>query len=132
MTVCLFCKIEAGEIPSSKVWENEKFYAFLDINPVKPGHVLLVPKRHEEYLFALDETFYSEIFKTAKYLSEPIRRATGAKKIGMAVEGFLVPHVHIHLIPLAKGGELDPCKAQKASPAELSKVAEKIKAELSR
>jgi len=130
MTDCIFCKITAGEIPSAKVWEDEKFYAFLDINPINPGHTLLIPKKHEDYLFELEDPHYSEIFQQAKKLAPSLKKVTGAKRIGLIVEGFLVPHVHLHLIPIHRGGELDPSRAKKASPEELSQMAEKIKAEL--
>lgn len=130
MADCIFCKIVAGEIPSAKVWEDENFYAFLDINPINPGHTLLIPKKHEDYLFELADPHYSEIFQAAKKLAHPLKNATGATRIGLIVEGFLVPHVHLHLIPIHGGGELDPGRAKKADPEELSKMAEKIRAQL--
>ena len=130
MTNCIFCKIVAGEIPSAKIWEDENFYAFLDINPINPGHTLLIPKKHEDYLFELEDPHYSDIFHKAKNLAHPLKKATGATRVGLIVEGFLVPHVHLHLIPIHKGGELDPSRARKASPEELSEIAEKIRAEL--
>ncbi|MBU0533119.1 HIT family protein [Candidatus Micrarchaeota archaeon] len=127
MTNCIFCKIKDGEIPSAKVWENENFFAFLDINPVNPGHTLLIPKKHVDYLFELDDGVYHELFKAAKEVSVPLKRAVGAKRIGVVVEGFLVPHVHIHLIPINGPGELDAKRAGKADPNELTAIAERIK-----
>lgn len=128
MEDCLFCKIIKGEVPSYKIWEDENFFAFLNINPINPGHIILVPKKHLNYIFDLEESLYSEIFKTAKKLSEPLKKATGAKRIALAIEGFVIPHIHIHLVPVNKVNDLDPNRARKASPEELSKMAEKIKA----
>jgi histidine triad (HIT) family protein len=130
MADCIFCKIIAGEIPGTKIWEDEDFLAFLDINPMNPGHTLLIPKRHQEYLFEVEEPLYSKIFDAAKKLSGPIKRAMGAKRIGVVVEGFLVPHVHIHLVPLHSGGELSFGRSKKATPEELQETAEKIKNEM--
>ncbi len=123
----MFCKITRGEIPSNKVFENEEFIAFLDINPINPGHTLVVPKKHADYLFDLDDDEYSRIFKTAKFLAPKIQSAMNSKRIGVIVEGFLIPHVHIHLIPLHHGGELNMARAKSATPEELNEVAEKIK-----
>ena len=130
MTDCIFCKIAQGGIPSTKIWENEKYFAFLDINPITSGHTLLIPKNHHDYLFDMDDEQYNELMMTAKKLSHPIKKATGAKKIGVIVEGFLVHHTHIHLIPLHKGGDLNTNNAKKASPEDLASMAEKIKAEI--
>jgi histidine triad (HIT) family protein len=130
MADCIFCKIIAGEIPGARIWEDEDFFAFLDINPMNPGHTLLVPKKHHEYLFDVGDPLYSKIFAAAKMLSKPIRKAMGAKRIGVVVEGFLVPHVHIHLVPLHHGGELSFARSKKATPGELDEAAEKIRKEL--
>ncbi len=129
MENCIFCKIVAGEIPSHKVWENEKFMMFLDIRPINKGHSLLIPKVHEDYLFETDEELYMEMMKKVRELSEPLRRAVSAKKIGLAVEGFEVPHAHIHLIPINKAGELNPSNARQAENSELQELAEKIRSE---
>jgi histidine triad (HIT) family protein len=127
MEDCLFCKIIKGEIPSYKIWEDKNFFAFLDINPINPGHTILVPKKHLDYIFNLEEPLYSEIFKTAQKLSEPLKRAVGAKRVALAIEGFAISHIHIHLIPVNKVNDLDPNRARKANPEELSKIAYKIK-----
>lgn len=130
MDDCIFCKIGAGKIPSAKVYEDEKFFAFLDINPIAPGHTLLIPKKHVDNLFDIDEPLYSEMFQTAKKISKPLVKSMGAKRAGVIVEGFLVHHAHIHLIPMRSGGDLDPANARKAEPAELAAVAEKIRNQL--
>jgi histidine triad (HIT) family protein len=130
MTDCIFCRIIAGEIPSTKIWEDDDFFAFLDINPINPGHTLVIPKKHHDYLFTMDEPLYSKIFDAAKMLSKPLEKATGAKRIGVVVEGFLVPHVHVHLVPLHEGGELSFGRAKKAMTEELNETANKIKNEM--
>ena len=127
MNDCIFCKIIANEIPSSKIWENDKFFAFLDINPVNPGHTLLIPKEHVDYIFDIKDPLYSEFFQTAKKISGPLKNAMKAKRIGIVVEGLLVPHAHIHLIPLNGPGEMEPKRHIKMSNQELTEVAEKIR-----
>ena len=122
-----FCKIIAGEIPSKKVWEDENYFAFLDINPINPGHTLVIPKKHEDNLFDLDEETYSGLFLAAKKLSEPIQKAVDSQRIGVLVEGFLVHHAHVHLVPLNAGNELDASRSKKATPEELEEVAKKIR-----
>jgi histidine triad (HIT) family protein len=123
---CIFCKIIKNEIPCSKVWENENFLVFLDIMPINPGHILIVPKNHNEDIFKLENDLYNEIFQTAKKLSEPLKKVTLAKRIGMVIEGFGVDHSHLHLVPLYKGHELNPERAKKASEEELKQMQLKL------
>ncbi|NYZ74275.1 HIT family protein [Candidatus Micrarchaeota archaeon] len=130
MDDCIFCKIGAGKIPSAKVYEDERFLAFLDINPVSPGHTLLIPKKHVDNLFDIEEPLYSEMFQTAKKLSKSLTKAMGAKRVGVMVEGFLVHHAHVHLIPMNHGSDLNPANARKAEPAELTAIAEKIRKQI--
>lgn len=129
MSSCIFCDIIEGDAPSRKIWEDEHLLAFLDINPINPGHVLFIPKIHVEYLFDMKEA-YLDLFTAAKTLAEPLRRATGAKRIALAVEGFAVPHVHLHLVPVNGENELDPKRARPASKEELVEMEKKIKKEL--
>jgi len=126
----MFCKIVADQEPAHKIWENEDFLAFLSIHPCNPGHTCLLPKTHVDYVFDLKEPLYSGIFQAAKQLSEPIKQATNAKRIGIAVEGFSVPHVHLHLVPLYNVAELDPHRHIKLHAEELTEMAEKIRKEL--
>lgn len=124
---CIFCKISRGEIPSAKLFEDDQVFAFLDINPINPGHALVIPKKHVEDVFESEPALYSRLFGSARELSAPIRKATGAKRIGVIVEGFLVHHAHIHLVPINSGGELDFRRARKADGSELERMAAKIK-----
>ncbi|MEK6897455.1 MAG: HIT family protein [Nanoarchaeota archaeon] len=99
MENCIFCKIVAGEIPSVKIWEDEDFLAFLDINPVNYGHALLIPKKHHEKMEDVSEDILKKIFVKAKILMEKIKRGTEANYVTLSVVGLDVPHFHIHLIP---------------------------------
>lgn len=119
---CIFCKIINNDIDYFKVWENKKFLAFLDRMPINPGHILLIPKKHQEEIFDLEDNLYIEIFKIAKKISKPLKLVTKAKRIGIAVEGLGVPHAHIHLVPIYNGNELNPERAKKATEDELKQM----------
>ena len=99
----IFTKIINGEIPSYKVAENEYCYAFLDINPLVKGHTLVIPKLPEpeaDYIFDLDDQLFADLMLFAKRVAVGIKKATGCKRVGVAVLGMEVNHVHIHLVPL--------------------------------
>ena len=99
----IFTKIINGEIPSFKVAEDERYYAFLDINPLKKGHTLVIPKLpepEEDYIFDLDDELLAGLMVFAKKVAIGIKAATGCKRVGVAVLGMEVNHVHVHLIPL--------------------------------
>ncbi len=123
---CIFCQIIANSAPHHRVWENENFVAFLDINPLKRGHLLILPRQHIDYVFDLPEDLYLKMFQAARQIAAPLRKAIGAKRIGLVLEGFTVPHCHLHLIPIDHENELDPCKAAPVNDSELSKAAEII------
>lgn len=127
MEQCIFCKIVKGEIPSYKVYEDGEFLAFLDINPVNPGHVDVITKEHYSYIFDLPDELFSGIFNIGRKLSRPLLSVTQAKRIGMVVEGFGVDHVHLHLIPINNPNELDPHRAKRASPEDLIAMLEALK-----
>lgn len=103
----IFSRIIEGEIPSFKVAEDDNFYAFLDINPIQPGHTLVVPKKEVDYIFDLDDTTLGDMAKFAKKVAKAISNVIPCKKVGMAVVGLEVPHAHIHLVPLQSEGDLD-------------------------
>ena|SRR5687768_12183184 len=130
MDTCIFCQIIQGVEPAHRIWESDDSLAFLSIHPCNPGHTCLIPKDHVDYVFDLQEPLYSRIFQVAKRLSEPLRSATGAKRIGIAVEGFSVPHVHLHLVPLYNVSELDPHRHVQQTEKELSVMAAKIRDEI--
>jgi histidine triad (HIT) family protein len=132
MADCIFCKIANNEIPSHSVWENERFFVFADIHPINPGHLLIIPKEHTDLIFDLPDDRYAEIFMIAKMLSAPLKRAMGAKRIGIAVEGFGVEHVHLHLVPVNGPNELNPERARAMDEKELITIVNKIKEEIAK
>lgn len=103
----IFSRIINGEIPSYKIAENDKFFAFLDINPVNWGHTLVVPKREEDYIFDLSDEELSEMIVFAKRVAKAIKAAMPCRKVGVTVLGLEVPHAHIHLVPLKNEGDMD-------------------------
>lgn len=117
----IFTRIINGEIPSYKVAENEHFYAFLDINPLQKGHTLVVPKLAEpeaNYIFDLDDDLLSEMLVFSKQVARGIQGAIDCKRVGVAVIGLEVPHVHIHLIPISKEGDMSFANPKMTLPAE--------------
>lgn len=127
MSNCLFCKIVAGTIPCHKVWEDESYLAFLDINPIREGHTLVIPKAHAPELFELDDTSYQSLLAAAKQVAKRLKEVFQVSRIGVAVEGFAVDHVHVHLIPLTGAHQLNPELAKPADHEELAKLAERLK-----
>lgn len=114
----IFSRIAAGEIPSYKVAEDDRFFAFLDINPVAPGHVLVIPKKEESYIFNLDDDTYQGLTAFAKRVAKALEQAMPCKRIGVCVIGLEVPHAHIHLIPLNSEADMDFRKPKLTLPAE--------------
>ena len=107
----IFSKIVKGEIPCYKIAEDERFFAFLDINPVMKGHTLVIPKREDDYIFNLEDDEIGAMMVFAKKVAKAIEKAVPCKRIGVAVIGLEVPHAHIHLIPITQEGDLDFKKA---------------------
>lgn len=114
----IFSRIAAGEIPSYKVAEDENYFAFLDINPVAPGHVLVIPKKEESYIFNLDEPTYLGLTAFARRVAKALEKAVPCKRIGVAVIGLEVPHTHIHLVPLNSEADMDFRKPKLTLPDE--------------
>ena len=123
---CIFCKIVKGEIPAVKIYEDEKHFAFLDVNPINSGHTLLIPKKHTEYLFDLKDNEYSELMLKVKSFAKLLKNKLKSKKIGLIIEGFGVLHVHIHLVPINSMGELNQKRTKPVNKDELNKIAKKI------
>ena len=127
----IFTKIVTGEIPSYKVAETEEFYAFLDIFPLKRGHVLVIPKEEVDYLFDLDQQTYDGLWSFARKIALAIEKTIPCKRIGVAVLGMEVPHAHIHLVPLDHEGDLNFKNPKlKFTDEEFKEVAELISAAL--
>ena len=123
----IFSKIAAGEIPSYKCAENEEFYAFLDINPVVRGHVLVIPRREVDYIFDMNDDETARYFCFAKRVAKAIKEAFPCKKVGMSVFGLEVPHAHIHLMPMQTEGDMDFRREKLTLPEdEMRAIADKI------
>lgn len=112
----VFSRIIAGEIPSYRVGEDERYYAFLDINPVRLGHTLVVPKLEVDYLFDLDVEVLSGILPFAGRVARALESVLECKRVGLAVLGLEVPHAHVHLIPINSEGDLDFAKRLTPAP----------------
>lgn len=122
----IFSKIAAGEIPSYKCAESEKFYAFLDINPIAKGHTLVIPRREEDYIFDLSDEELAEMIVFAKKVANGIKKAYPCKKVGMAVLGLEVAHAHIHLVPLNTEGDMNFKNKLQLTEEEFKTIASNI------
>jgi histidine triad (HIT) family protein len=128
----LFTKIIQGEIPSYKVYEDEKVYAFLDIQPIHLGHVLVVPKKEVDHYLDVAEEDYLAVQKAVLKIGKAIKKVTGAPRIGQAVLGFEVPHFHVHLIPLWSQHDLNFGLAKKRSEADMKAMHASLNEEINR
>lgn len=127
----IFTKIINGDIPCYKIAENDRFFAFLDIRPVRTGHTLVVPKTETDYLFDASAEDLAGILEFARPIARAIDKATGAIRTGLVVEGLEVPHAHIHLIPIMNEGEHAALGSGKEVPADaMLEIAEKIRSYL--
>lgn len=123
----LFSKIIAGQIPSYKIAENEKFFAFLDVFPLREGHTLVIPKIEVDNLFDLDDGYLSEILTFAKPIAKAIEKAFNCNRCGISVVGLEVPHAHMHLIPINSSNDLNFTQPKpKAADEDLKIVQQKI------
>ena len=123
----IFSKIVAGEIPSYKVAEDDKFYAFLDINPLVKGHTLVVPKKEVDYIYDLSDEELAALHVFAKHVALAIQKAFPCRKVGEAVIGLEVPHAHIHLIPIQNESDMLFSNPKlKLSDEEFKSIAERI------
>ncbi|HET7457567.1 MAG TPA: HIT family protein [Gemmatimonadaceae bacterium] len=125
---CIFCHIAAGDAPAHVVWTDAEHVAFLDVNPITAGHVVLVPRAHVPWADELSADAHARLFARVRTLARPVAAAAGAPHTGIAVEGYGVPHVHVHLVPVWRGGDLDPCRQAPAADAELRAAAQRLRA----
>jgi histidine triad (HIT) family protein len=124
----IFTKIVKGEIPSYKVAEDDRFLAFLDITPIRKGHVLVIPKNETDYIFDLSDDEIGEIFVFAKKVAKKIKLVFPCKKIGITVIGLEVPHAHIHLVPMNSLSDMNFNQEKlKLESDEFNEIAEKIR-----
>lgn len=127
----IFSKIVSGEIQAHVVAETTEFMAFLDVNPLVMGHVLVIPKNEIDYIFDMDEESYFGLTLFAKIVATGLKKAFPCKKVGVAVIGLEVPHAHIHLIPMNSVSDMNFSKEKlKPAPEQLAEAAAKIRAEL--
>ena len=127
----IFSRIISGEIPCYKIAENDRFFAFLDINPLSKGHTLVVPKHETDYIFNIDDEELGQMMVFAKQVAKAIEKAIPCKRIGVAVIGLEVPHAHIHLVPITCEGDLDFKKEHlKLTQEEFLDIQRSIVAEL--
>jgi histidine triad (HIT) family protein len=123
----VFTKIINGEIPCYKIAENENCFAFLDINPLRTGHTLVVPKSETDYIFDLDDFQLNELIIFSKKVAVAIKRVIPCNRIGIAVLGLEVPHAHIHLVPMDKMDDINFKNPKlRFSPEEFKEIAAKI------
>lgn len=123
----IFSRIAAGEIPSYKVAEDDKHFAFLDINPMAAGHTLVIPRREVGYLFDLTEEEYASLMEFARKVALKLKKAIPCQRVGVAVLGMEVPHAHIHLVPLQTEADMDfRAPKQQISAEEMERIAAAI------
>ena len=123
----IFSRIVAGEIPSYKVAENERYYAFLDINPLAKGHTLVIPKQEVDYFYDLDDDTLQGMIIFAKQVAQKIKAFSGCKKVATVVLGLEVPHAHIHLIPMNSEKDVDFSKEKLSlTPEEFAEIAKSL------
>jgi len=125
----IFSRIIAGEIPSYRVAEDDRFYAFLDINPMQAGHTLVVPKQETDYLFDLEDDLLADMMLFAKRVARAIEKAVECRRVGVMVIGLEVPHAHIHLIPIQQEGDMSLARKRvELTGEEFEQIAESIRA----
>jgi len=125
----LFARIASGEIPSYKIAEDDRFFAFLDINPLAKGHTLVIPKQEIDYLFDMDEEMYNDLWAFAMRVAKAVKKVVPCIKVGVAVIGLEVPHAHIHLVPMNTMDDINFSRPKLTLPAdEMKQLASEIAA----
>lgn len=127
----IFSRIVAGEIPCHKIAEDDRFFAFLDINPLVEGHTLVIPKQEVDYIFDVDDASLADMILFAKKVAKGIQAAIPCKKVGLAVYGLEVPHAHIHLVPINKESDMFfGNEKMSVTQEQLATTADKIRKEI--
>jgi len=126
MQDCIFCKIVNKEIDHQKIWENDGYIAFLDAHPIRAGHTLVIPKKHVDYIFDIDDEEYAGLMLASKAVAKIIKEKLKPTRVGVLVEGFGINHAHVHLIPIDNGGEIDIKYAKPVPPTELEEIMKQI------
>lgn len=136
MNDCIFCKIVAGDIPCVVVFQDDTVFAFMDIEAINPGHLLVIPKKHVPHVHEMDDDTYISVQLAVKRLSAAVENVFKPEKVGTMVSGWEVPHAHIHVVPMTKPSDITSKKTidrelLHPSSEELSQQAEKVAQELS-
>ena len=126
---CVFCEIVARRVPAQLVFEDALHLAFLPLEHINRGHLVVIPKLHNDYLFDLAQPEYQALWSVAAKLAPGLRAVTSAARVGVAVEGFSVPHVHIHLVPVNAGNELNPSRARPLAASDADHLAKQLRYE---
>lgn len=126
----IFSRIVSGEIPAYKIAENEQFLAFLDAFPAAKGHTLVIPKKEIDYIFDLDDNTYIDLMAFSKKIATGLEKAIPCKRIGVAVVGLEVPHVHVHLIPINGMADMNFSNKLKFTPEEMALITATVKKHL--
>lgn len=124
---CVFCALVEGRIPARKVFEDADHLAFFPLKHINPGHVLLIPRAHADYVFEMESAAYQALWTKAKRLAPAVQRVSGAKRVGILVEGFSVPHVHVHLIPVNALADIDPNRERALPDDEAERLAKTMR-----
>ena len=128
MKKCLFCSVIKNNKPYHEIiWQDSKHIAFLDKYPTRNGHILIIPKKHVDYLFDLTEKDYTALLKVARKIALRLKKLSNAKRIYLFIKGFRIPHAHVHLIPVRRGKEAGHLPRKKTTVKELSNIALKLR-----
>ncbi len=126
----IFTRIIRGEIPAEKLAEDDRYLAFLDVRPIRPGHTLVIPKQETDYIFDLDDDLLGGLLPFARPVARALQAVCPCPKIGIMVAGLEVPHVHVHLVPMNSLGDLNFAHASPADPAELARLGAEVRRNL--
>lgn len=129
-TDCLICRIVAGTASAHVVWEDAGHVAFLDVNPMRPGHTVLVPRAHARTVYDLPPDGFAALFAVVRRLGPALAWAAGAERAAIAVEGYGIAHAHVHLVPTTGGNQLDPCRQAPASADDLDEMAARLRRDI--
>jgi histidine triad (HIT) family protein len=131
MVESVFTRMLMGDVPAELIYEDETSFAILDQKPFADGHTLVIPRDQVDYVFDLNDRLFHHLWSVAKLLAEPLQRVTNANRIGVMIEGFAVPHAHIHLVPMVNDQQLHHGNRDKNYPPErLRDLATRIRAEV--
>ena len=127
MNDCVFCQVAAGKTPAYKVYEDESVVAFLDINPVGPGHTLVIPKNHTGEVQEMGEDLYDHVMEVVQRMARAIKQKLNPQRIGLLVHGWEIPdHAHVHVVPMNNGQELGLARGPKPTESEMAEIAKKL------